>query len=853
MLLLLVRFTIAASPDPHAALCAELRSPKVSAARTTSLAPGGHPELPCHYEDVEWQREGHSGGWVIFGLFTAGIGFLFPDLGADYHPVTREVDILPLELALHTGRPDLVTPLVTAGAALEAPLTNSETALVYAVRVSIDGSPALARTLLELGASATPLDGAFFSSDALAVATGPLAAELRAHGMPVDLTDRMGRTLLFDVADAGDLAAAQALLAIGANPNAGAQGYDPPLLAAATRGDLEMMRLLLSAHADPEKGGFDSPLHAAAKAGHTEAVCLLLEAGANPSGVTRGSDTALGAAVSNRDLAMVRLLLDAGANPSGTRSVSRTPLGVAIDQGAVPMVQILLDAGADPNGGMDPPLLLAIRADRLDLADLLVAHGADPLAHFAFDETLLTIAAGENRPAAVEWALAHGLPADDTTGMADTPLTAAAERGALDAIRVLLAHGADPLATHSTFDHPPVAIAVRHGNVAATTLLFEALDPRHQHTWLPFLLHDAVETGGVKVANYLLAKGATLAAAFPATGQGPMHLAADRDQWAMVEWLKARGVSVDEVDVSGTTPLRAALLGKDRAAADELLSRGATLAAAGGPTLYAVAAGNDDVATIDWLLAHRVPATAIPGNGALAAAVGSGSAACFARLVEAGADPKARLADGGTLLHVAAGTDKTPLMDLLLDTHADPNAVDTSGTTPLDRAMARRDAPTVRRLLQAGASPLPVSGGAKHPLQSAVDNTCRACLTALLGAGATSATPINVPLADSDLARLLDEGRVPNTLRGTLEEAITSHDRGAADLLLERGATVTPTHLVLAVSALELLPWLLTKTDAPQGADRRAILREARAAGVAREVRQVLKEAKGGSHASLAE
>jgi len=59
-------------------------------------------------------------------------------------------------------------------------------------------------------------------------------------------------------------------------------------------------------------------------------------------------------------------------------------------------------------------------------------------------------------------------------------------------------------------------------------------------------------------------------------------------------------------------------------------------------------------------------------------------------LLEAGADPNAQSASGGTPLHTAAFTGNIPVIQMLLAAGADPEVQDHKGHTPLDTARERK-------------------------------------------------------------------------------------------------------------------------------------------------------------------
>lgn len=93
---------------------------------------------------------------------------------------------------------------------------------------------------------------------------------------------------------------------------------DPPLVAAATRGDLETVRTLLAQGADPnEPEERNAPrgraLYSAVYNNHFEVATLLLERGANPNQEVESSADAPSIAIMNSDSKMIELLASYGA------------------------------------------------------------------------------------------------------------------------------------------------------------------------------------------------------------------------------------------------------------------------------------------------------------------------------------------------------------------------------------------------------------------------------------------------------------------------------------------------------------------------------------------------------------
>ncbi|WP_240197124.1 ankyrin repeat domain-containing protein [Nonomuraea lactucae] len=108
----------------------------------------------------------------------------------------------------------------------------------------------------------------------------------------------------------------------------------------------------------------------------------------------------------------------------------------------------LLAAGADPNQVSEGeeeglPLCAAAAWDRVEVAEALLAAGADVNGRESGGWTALHWAATNGHADTARLLLGAGAEADAATDDGDTPLTLAARRGALGAVRALLEGGAD--------------------------------------------------------------------------------------------------------------------------------------------------------------------------------------------------------------------------------------------------------------------------------------------------------------------------------------------------------------------------------------------------------------------------
>ena len=334
-----------------------------------------------------------------------------------------------------------------------------------------------------------PLIEAVKAADAAAVEA------LLDAGADVGAAEPDGTTALHWAAHSDDLRLAARLLEAGAAADATTRYGIAPLALAATNGSAEMLGLLLDAGADPNRasGEGETPLMTVARTGVAPAVEILLEHGAEVDAVegwrgqtalmwagsqdqpdAAGALIAAGADVHARSgggftpllfaaregsLSALDVLLASGADPDDTLPNGTSALGMAVYNAQYEIAERLLAAGADPdargqgwtalhqvvwtrrpNLGRNPPFPVPLgRLDGLDMARILIAHGADP-----------------NLGQTAE-------PRDGNRNMLDrvgaTPFLLAAKAADVPMMRLLADLGADPSLTTANGATPMMAAA----------------------------------------------------------------------------------------------------------------------------------------------------------------------------------------------------------------------------------------------------------------------------------------------------------------------------------------------------------------------------------------------------------
>lgn len=419
--------------------------------------------------------------WAAYAGLDALVVALL-DHGADPN-ATNRYGLTPLHAAAEVGHTLPVVALLEAGADPNATLPEGETVLMTAAR---SGNPEVVVALLDHGAATEARDD-FYGETALifaavedhAEAIAALVehgADVNARAAPMDYRSRRAGQSILGLGDWTPLmyaarhnasAAADALIAAGADLDAQDPDGATALVIAIINAHYEFANRLIAAGADPNLADDEpgmGPLYAAVDmhrlaVGHgrgtpppvglltaVDTARVLLEAGADPNAMLKKAiltrthtigDSALGEgatpllrAAKSGDIEMLRLLVEHGADPFGMLPNGNTalhfaaglgwrdgsPIAPSYDQGteqeAVETIAYLLELGLEideQNQSGDTPLLAAVsgRKSALIVAELL-QRGANPRIENRRGQTAAAVA--ESRSTEAIAALFAGAP-----------------------------------------------------------------------------------------------------------------------------------------------------------------------------------------------------------------------------------------------------------------------------------------------------------------------------------------------------------------------------------------------------------------------------------------------------------
>jgi len=392
-----------------------------------------------------------------------------------------------------TVSPRLVELLLKSGADANAKNGEGTTALFQAIQANrID----LMTVLLDNGANVNlpgpkhPLWPSAYKPKALQLLLARGADPKKAPGI-MELASSLKK-----------LESVSILIQAGVSPNIRKDGVYTPLCSAIRDNSADIVTYLLEHGADPNLNASEYPVFKCITHNRVHFLPQLVAAGAdlrNPKGII---ETAI--AHNNKDALMY--LLDQGVSPNDRSSEGNTPLTTAIRENRTELVDILLANGADPSiRGADWPLCMAVKQPPI-LKKLLDATG-NPRAF----RGVIEMAVVANQLDSIKMLLAAGVSVEDKNCGVFSPLTTAIRERHKHIVRYLLDEaGADP---NAPGEHLPLVKALRRlvpgDTEVLQMLLTRGADINKMHRGWNAVL-QAVENGDAEILRLLIEKGGSV-------------------------------------------------------------------------------------------------------------------------------------------------------------------------------------------------------------------------------------------------------------------------------------------------------------------------------------------------------
>jgi len=491
------------------------------------------------------------------------------------------------------GEIERVKALITDGAPINAKDEQGQTPLHRAAKL---GRRAVVEYLLAQGADtneAAPLHRA------VAYGQKDVVEVLLNNGANVNAFDK-GWTPLHYAAFYGYTELVALLIDNGADVNARMKseqwkGWSALHMAGRFGGSIDVVEHLIDNGAEinskDDKG--NTPLHTATRwARRSEVVELLLNKGADVNARNNMGQTPLHVGPLRDiplDVKKVQILMARGADVSAKDQNGRTPLHHAAGNGFVEIVQMMITAGADVNAKTNDGIVpidealripgtiqprLGVRCRQLDVADLLLANGAD--------FSSVHVAAYAGNLGRVKELVERNISVNVKHASNLMPLHTAASGGHKEVVAFLIAKGADVKAEGSGGRTPLHYAAIAgHSEVAELLIAHGAEVNAVKKEGDRTILHDAVFYSHTDVAKVILDNGADVNKRGDTNGRAPLHSAMDGGSIEMVKLLIDRGADVNPDAQYGATPLHRAVAYGHKKIAELLIAEGADVNARG--------------------------------------------------------------------------------------------------------------------------------------------------------------------------------------------------------------------------------------------------------------------------------
>ncbi|KAF8850915.1 ankyrin [Acephala macrosclerotiorum] len=227
----------------------------------------------------------------------------------------------------------------------------------------------------------------------------------------------------------------------------------------------------------------------------------------------------LESAVYHNNMDSVKYLLDAGVNPNDKNQGVYSPLTIAVRDNRPEILEVLIARGADPNmKGQDVPLVMAVRNPAM--LKQLIAGDTDVTRY----QGLLELAVYHNKMESIDILLEAGVLINEKHRNHYSPLTTAIRDNRIDILKRLISKDADP---NTPGEGLPFVNAVRFEDRQRLRLLLDAGADVNKQIKGQSALTEACDRIMVENVKLLLERGADVDLMDEA-GKSAMDIAANK-------------------------------------------------------------------------------------------------------------------------------------------------------------------------------------------------------------------------------------------------------------------------------------------------------------------------------------
>ncbi|MDR2542542.1 MAG: ankyrin repeat domain-containing protein [Treponema sp.] len=458
-------------------------------------------------------------------------------------------------------------------------------------------------------------------------------------------------------------------------------------------GNIQIITMLLNAGADVNvrDGNNNTPLHVGTLPDvHREIAVLLLGKGADPNLRDDHGDTPLHITIIlNRPPDVIQTFLGAGSDIHIRNMIGETPLYIAVKEGRFSIIPLLLSYGSEifaADNSNITPFDMAVRAND-DTFNLLIVPETVNQRDSAGNTMLHAAVRNRANPIQIARIIDTRSLVDARNRDGDTALHIAVRMNQRESAEFLISRGSNIFSNNSSGESPlflALAMpAVREWIINPTTIL--ARDGLGNN-----MLHYAAEWQLNNVIPVIIRNGLSVEEA-NATGETPIFMAVKTNSPSTITVLVDNNANLNARDAQGNSVLHTAVRWNSRSSAEFLISQRMDINA---HSLNGNTPLHDSIlfrtTEIEELLIRNnanLEVRNIDGNTPFMEAVRTGHLSSAERLSRNGADNSTRNSTGDTPLHIAVSTENTDMVNALLRMGASIHARNTMNRTPFQISM----------------------------------------------------------------------------------------------------------------------------------------------------------------------